>query len=516
MLDYMRKKNASIFTYIMLGGICFVFALNFGPGSGSCTPGENDYAAIVNNETISQRDFSVVYGRRIEQLRRTFQQTGGTLDPEMIARLGLKTQVIDGLIEGKLLAQEADRRGFRVSNDALLDYVNKNFGLENVSADQWEAFVNNVYQTTARRFEETVRKDLLGQKLRESITDNITISDQELKSSYTREFDRAMVNYVRFNMNTLAQPEPNPEEIAALMAETGDHLQKRYEKDINRYKTGKRVKVRQILKKLPGDADEKTRKEAEAKALELLKRLDKGEAFEAMAKTESDDERTSAKGGEMGTFTSGQMLKGLELQAFQLNAGEYSKTPIKTRLGYHIIKIDEILPEETKALETVKEKVAASILRERAAEKVAQEKADIFLAALRDGKSFNEMTVSEEERRQLPPMEAVSAIVRKTTPWILKEETSIPGIGTSQELQKAIFELSEEKSVADKAYRVGNSFYAIHFVNREIPSDEDFAGKKESLREEKLASKRRQIFTDWMGFLRKNATIQKNPALFGG
>jgi parvulin-like peptidyl-prolyl isomerase len=74
--------------------------------------------------------------------------------------------------------------------------------------------------------------------------------------------------------------------------------------------------------------------ESEAKA--VLERLKKGEKFSAIAQTVSLCP-SGKRGGDLGTFTRGKMVKEFENAAFALNKGEVSVV-VKTKFGYHIIK----------------------------------------------------------------------------------------------------------------------------------------------------------------------------------
>jgi parvulin-like peptidyl-prolyl isomerase len=74
----------------------------------------------------------------------------------------------------------------------------------------------------------------------------------------------------------------------------------------------------------------------ETEAKNIVERLNKGEKFANIAK-ESSLCPSSKRGGDLGTFGRGMMVKEFETCAFALNKGETSK-PIKTKFGYHIIK----------------------------------------------------------------------------------------------------------------------------------------------------------------------------------
>jgi peptidyl-prolyl cis-trans isomerase C len=82
-----------------------------------------------------------------------------------------------------------------------------------------------------------------------------------------------------------------------------------------------------------------TDEEALAKVQDLRKRIVGGEDFATLAKSESDDSQAAKEGGSLGTFGHGRMVPDFEQAAFKLQPGELSQ-PIKTKFGYHIIKVD--------------------------------------------------------------------------------------------------------------------------------------------------------------------------------
>lgn len=81
----------------------------------------------------------------------------------------------------------------------------------------------------------------------------------------------------------------------------------------------------------------RSEEEAEKEAKEIIKRLDKGEDFSEIAKEKSDDPGSKDNGGDLGYFGKGEMVKEFEDAAYALNVDEYTKEPVKTSYGYHII-----------------------------------------------------------------------------------------------------------------------------------------------------------------------------------
>lgn len=108
------------------------------------------------------------------------------------------------------------------------------------------------------------------------------------------------------------------------------------------------IKASHILIKpdVTDDMDSTKKAAEEAKALQLAKdiitKLNNGEKFADLAKKYSEDSVSASKGGDLGYFNKGKMDSAFEKAAFDLKKGEYTKTPVKSQFGYHIIlKVDE-------------------------------------------------------------------------------------------------------------------------------------------------------------------------------
>ncbi len=111
------------------------------------------------------------------------------------------------------------------------------------------------------------------------------------------------------------------------------------------------IRVKGAPPSAPGGKKELNDEEALAKAQEIRKKLLGGEDFAALAKTESDDTRSGANGGDLGSVKRTDQMVPQFLQAvFSLPVGQISE-PVKTQFGYHIIKVES---RDTKPFEEVK------------------------------------------------------------------------------------------------------------------------------------------------------------------
>jgi len=141
--------------------------------------------------------------------------------------------------------------------------------------------------------------------------------------------------------NLIAQAELKKMD-AALKVSDAD-LQKYYDAHKNEYEE---VKARHILIAFKGSPaaqagkKELTEDEAKAKAEDIRKQIQGGADFAALAKKESDDTGSGAQGGDLGSFTKGQMVPEFEKAAFAAKPGELTPV-VRTQYGFHVIQVQE-------------------------------------------------------------------------------------------------------------------------------------------------------------------------------
>jgi peptidyl-prolyl cis-trans isomerase D len=506
MLDVMRKQSSLI--YLIFGGIIVIFAFNFGPGSGACskTQGPQPWAAKVRGEEIRQQDFALAYSRHVDYMRRNAQQSGIEFTEEMAERFGLRTQVMDSLIERKLLGQEAQRRHMQVSDADLLNHLKTRYGVDNVTYDQYENWVRRTFDMSVARFEEEARLEIMGQKLVDTLESTLTVSDAELLNAYKRTHDRAMLTYVRFEADA-SMAEPSAEDITRVNTQEAQAVKAYYDAHVGQYQTPAQVHVRQILKKVPMDADEAAVNKARESLVALAKQLASGADFASLAKTHSEDETTASKGGDLGFIKQGDMAKTLVDAAFALEKGKNTPEPVRTPQGWHLLKTEERKEAAQASLDAVKSTVAKDMLKERASEASSLQKAQAFLTQLRGAKGIDALTRLDTETSNKP--------VRQETPWFTRFDEGIPGLGMAPDLQAHAFNQTKESPLIDKPYKVGSEYVVAVLKDREIPNDTTFAQSKEQQKEQLLWDKRSKVMKDWLKHLRKEAQVEVNQVLVG-
>ncbi|MBO0904291.1 peptidylprolyl isomerase [Jiella sonneratiae] len=129
-------------------------------------------------------------------------------------------------------------------------------------------------------------------------------------------------------------------------------LKARYDKEIAAMPPRKEVHARHILLK--------TKEEAEA----VIKQLEGGADFETVAKEKSTGP-SGPDGGDLGFFGPGQMVPPFEKAAFALKPGEFTKEPVQTQFGWHVIKVEETRDAPPPPYDQVKDQLRQLVLREK-------------------------------------------------------------------------------------------------------------------------------------------------------
>lgn len=166
-------------------------------------------------------------------------------------------------------------------------------------------------------------------------------------------------------------PQPTDTEIEDFFAKNGAQ-----------YNEPEQRQVSHILIGVGDSSDGKNRTEMDAKvlALQVVNKVAAGEDFSQLAKQYSDDLGSKDNGGQYPPFSKGSgFVAEFENAAFALANGEYTVEPVKTTFGYHIIRLDQIIPAQTHTLDEVKEQIIAGLRDEQVNQKVTD-----YMQELRD------------------------------------------------------------------------------------------------------------------------------------
>ena len=134
---------------------------------------------------------------------------------------------------------------------------------------------------------------------------------------------------------------------------TDQEVRARYDKQLADTPPVNEVKARHILVKSKEEADA------------IVKELDGGAGFEKLANEHTTDPSGKTTGGDLGYFAPGQMVPEFEKAAFALNVGQYTKEPVQSQFGWHIIKVEDKRAQQPPAFDTIKDEIRNLVFREK-------------------------------------------------------------------------------------------------------------------------------------------------------
>lgn len=263
----------------------------------------------------------------------------------MLAGCGKVPQLKDG----SELVIELD--GLTMTAEEFYQKLKDNYGTNTLINSIDELLLNKVYETdsdlkTKIESQITAMKEQWGSDFEDAISYYYGVSTEKqlynyIEMAYKREM--AVEDYAK-------------EQI------TEDDINKYYEeKAIGDIKASHILITSDATDDMTDEEKEKTEKEALKTAKEIIKKLDNGEKFEDLAKEYSKDSSAS-DGGNLGYFNRGEMVSEFEDAAVELKVGEYSKTPVKTQFGYHIILKTE--QKDKPELKEIKEEIIDTLADE--------------------------------------------------------------------------------------------------------------------------------------------------------
>jgi peptidyl-prolyl cis-trans isomerase D len=392
MLQAIRERAQGWLAWVIVGLISVPFAL-WGIQSYLGVGGE-PVVATVNGVEITDRDLS----RRAQQARIELRERlGAAYDPALFEEGRLRAEVLDDMIRQTILLDVSNRIGMRVSDEEVRMQILAEPAFQRDGRFDREAYERllRLQGLSPAQFEEQLRQQLIGNQLLRAVVGSELITRGELDDyrrlvGQTRELSYAVMSAADFRSEApigeeevLAFYESNaarfqsPEMVKldylvldvgelAKGAEIGDdELRRVYEEDRSRFGRPEQRSVRHLLLTVPPEADEATAQAVEAQLQAIRERILAGEAFDEVARSESQDPGSASEGGSLGTIEQGIMDPLFDKVAFDLPKGELSE-PVRTRFGYHLIEVTEIVPAAVKPFDEVKEELRAEVARQRA------------------------------------------------------------------------------------------------------------------------------------------------------
>lgn len=398
MLEALRKHTQGWMAKIILALIVVPFAL-FGIDSYLNNAGGQVAVAKVDGQKISLQEYS----NAVENARNYLQSQGQKVDAALLESPAFKQSVLDSIITRRLVEGAIQDYRFKISDDQLSQHVvgmpefqsNGKF-----SEDTYNQLLSQNKLTPAK-FEQNIRKDLTVQQVRDGLTNLVFMPQKVAEQSLMSEFEQREVSVADIKVvDFINQVTVTPEQVQAyynqhktkfiapskvklqftLLSAAGlvgdvsvsdEEVKQDYEENAAKYQGDEQRQASHILIGFNSTASAEEKAAAKQKAESILKQVKENpKNFEKLAIEFSQDTGSASKGGDLGSFGRGAMVKPFENAAFSMKVGDISDL-VESDFGYHIIKLTGITGQSSD-FDSIKLKIKAELLFQKAQAKYAE------------------------------------------------------------------------------------------------------------------------------------------------
>ncbi len=407
MFEFVRK-HSKIFMVLMFLLIIPSFVL-LGVDGYNRNATQKEAVARVDGHDITRTEWDAAHTKVTEELR----AGNPTLDARQLDSPQARFISLDRLVSERVMLAEAAKSRLTTSDARLARALHDDPGITSLrradgtlDMDRYRALVGR-QGMTPEMFENRVRGDLSSRQVLQGIAAGVFVPPAQADVTLNAYFEQREIQTAMFKAadfvskvsltdadieayykNNLAQflvPEQASIEYVMLDLDSVKksvtvneaELKDYYQQNLERFAGKEERKARHILINAPKDASEAARKEARAKADQLLVDVRKNPAsFGDVAAKNSQDTGSAANGGDLGFFTRGSMVKPFEDAAFALKKGEISDV-VESDFGFHIIQVTDIKTPPARSFEEMRPTLEADF-RQQAAQRKFAESAETF------------------------------------------------------------------------------------------------------------------------------------------
>jgi len=464
MLKVMRDSFHHLRWVLLAVVAAFIFGFVFidmGLGGGGIRGNQESltYAARVNGETISYND----YYRALKNVESMYQQQfGQQFTPEMAQALNLPKQVIDMLVDQRLMTQEAARLNLHASPEEvrkkLLSIPTFNENGKFIGMELYNRYITGpLGYSSAAEFEADLGRDISLQKIESALQSSVVLSPKAVDAEYRRANESAKVRYVLlpaaavenvtvsdaeadayFKQNQSNYTHGEQRRVRYVLADfakirseirpTEPELRKLYEASKDSYKRPASSHVLHILVKSEPGATPQADAAARTKAEGLVQQLRGGADFATLARANSEDPSSSGNGGDMGWVDMGRTVEPFERAIFSVPLNTISDPIRSTEYGYHIVKVVERRQESVQPFEEARPALEARAANDMSRD-IARAEINRVNAAIKQNKPANATAFAAL---------ATGRLTSNDAGWIGRSE-AIGGLGNNAPLSQWIF-----------------------------------------------------------------------------
>ena len=459
MLRMMRKNAKSWVVKFVFGVIIVVFSFW---GVGSMKAKQMTVAVTVNGKSIERKTLDNSFR---DLWRRYQEQAQGQFNPDEARSRQIKQEALNGLVDRRLLLEQADLLGLAVGEEELRQRIASLAAFQQDGHFDQEAYRRalSFNRMTPAQFESGFQEDILLERVRTVVGDGVKILPDEVDILLRQQREEIAVDLLKldpvdylasvvvdeadrekfFTENRENFRIPEQRKIAALVIErnkllknlvvSDDQIAEFYQDNLEKFKVKEQVKARHILIKVADDAAPEEVEKARAEISAVLVEVNVGGDFAELAKKYSQGPSNSM-GGDLGWFGRGAMVKPFEEVAFALTPGSVSE-PVRTQFGFHLIKNEEYRAAHTREMAEVKAGIDKD-LRFEAYPVMLEKRLEEITVAL----ATVDREVFAEQARKLGYM-----VVE--TGYFKQKNGIVPDIGKDQALLAEIFKTAVGKAV---------------------------------------------------------------------
>ncbi len=446
--------------------------------------------ARIGDARISEVEFSRALRQAQEKMREMMRNNP---DPSMLNSPQLKDSVLNELIERKVTLSHVAKAGMTISDAEL----QKMIAAVEAFHDQSGKFSRERYRQllqgqglTPATFEYQVRSNIMLEQVRaiysgsafipDSIADRLLkIREQEREVSqvvfnpadYRKQVkisDTDAEKYYTEHKGEFLLPERVKVEFVVLSLEafqrnvqvSDEEIKKFYQENQSRFQTPEERRASHILIPAAASASPEEKAKAKAQAEDLFKQLKANpKKFGEFAAQYSKDPGSAEKGGDLGFFGRGLMVKPFDDAAFSMKVGDISG-PVETQYGYHIIRLDAIKAMKPTAQEAVRAQIESEIRKPKVAKAFAEA-----------AENFNNL-VYEQFDSLKPAVDALKLTLQKSD-WVSRAGGNPNPLLNNDKLLAALFsdEVIKNKHNTSAIEVQPNLLLAARVIDHKAPEE---------------------------------------------
>lgn len=397
MLEAIRNRAQGWLAKLILALITIPFAL-WGIDAYFSSGGGSEKLAEVGDSGVTREEFTRTLRDQADRLR---QELGPNFDPAMTDSAEFRSRVLQAMAEEEAMLQEARAAGLQVSDEQIAAILQQLPPFQEDGKFSPERYKRVLAQRgyTPAYFEYQLRRDIMLEILRQPVTAGAMVSTvsaelvtkiagqrrevswHEIKPAAVAAqvnvtdkdiqayFDAHKPEYMEPEMVRVEYAVLSLEQLAKAIQPSDKEMQDYYAANVDKLGPPEERSASHILIAAAQD-DADARKQAKAKAESLFAALQKAPGnFADTARRESQDPGSAAKGGSLGRFARGMMVKPFEDAVFAMKPGEMRMA--ETEFGFHIIRLDGI-HASTPSFASVRAQIEDELRRQRAQKQYAE------------------------------------------------------------------------------------------------------------------------------------------------